>query len=228
MSKPKRHVSPTLELTLTDEDLATARASNSGGCLIADAITRLYPHLTRPTVDMATIRVSDRAKGVRYIYLTPPEAQHILLAFDQGWPNPISSLTIRRAVQVVPITRTSTGRNSADQAARRSRQKIAELSLKKRVTGLDRYEQSVLTRLESLQSNPAPERPVSPGPAEVKVSKDVGGAVVYGGRPLKQGPSHPNLLRGRDRHFGARLADPGKAFTDAVEAEIARRKEAES
>ena len=38
-----------------------------------------------------------------------------------------------------------------------------------------------------------------------------------------QGEAHPNLLRGRDRHFGAKLADPGEAFREAVEAAVADR-----
>ena len=38
-----------------------------------------------------------------------------------------------------------------------------------------------------------------------------------------QGKPHPNLLRGRNRHFGAKLADPGQAFHDAVEAAVAER-----
>jgi hypothetical protein len=217
-AKPKRPVSPTLEITISDEELQTARSSNSGGCLIADALKRSYPHLTHISVDMATIRVTDRDRGARFIYLTPADAQHVLLAFDQGWPNPTNSLVIRRAVQVVPIVRRRSVLNL--QAQRRS-QKIAELSLKQKVEGLTKNEQIALTKL--LNGKEAPERPEAPGPTEVKITKDVGGAVVYGGKAPVQGPSHPNLLRGRDRHFGARIADPGKAFTDAVEAEIARR-----
>jgi hypothetical protein len=223
--KPKRHVSPTLDITITDEDLASARASNSGGCLIADGIKRAYPNLTHVTVDMATIRVSDREKGVRFIYLTPAEAQHVLLAFDQGWPNPTNSLTVRRAVQVVPIVRHKFGPNSTKARDQARKQKIAVLVLKQRTEGLTADEQRSLTQLQNEKTT---ERPSARGAADVKVTKEVGGAVVYGGQPLPQGPSHPNLLRGRDRHFGARLADPGKAFTDAVEAEIARRKGTDS
>ena len=38
---------------------------------------------------MATIRFTDQQKaGQRYTYLTSPTAQHCLLSFDQGWPNP--------------------------------------------------------------------------------------------------------------------------------------------
>ena len=49
------------------------------------------------------------------------------------------------------------------------------------------------------------------------------GAVVLGGDPLVQGPPHPNLLRGRDRHFGAKVARPGLAFEEAVEAAVSQR-----
>ena len=35
-------------------------------------------------MDLQTIRWSDKAKGFRYTYLTPPVAQQYLLHFDQG------------------------------------------------------------------------------------------------------------------------------------------------
>ena len=37
------------------------------------------------------------------------------------------------------------------------------------------------------------------------------------------GEPHPNLLRGHDRHFGAKLANPGVVFEEAVAAEVAER-----
>ena len=43
------------------------------------------------------------------------------------------------------------------------------------------------------------------------------GPVVRGGEPLVQGKAHPNLLRGHDRHFGAKLSHPGDAFQQAVD-----------
>jgi hypothetical protein len=44
---------------------------------------------------------------------------------------------------------------------------------------------------------------------------------VVGGAPPKKLPSNPNLLTGRNRHFGARLADPGMAFREAVAQRVA-------
>ena len=71
-----------------------------------------------------------------------------------------------------------------------------------------------MTRLRKRQ-----ERPANYGPADVKVD-DNRGTVVYGGSAIPLGKTHPNLLRGRDRHFGAKLADPGKVFNEAVEAAV--------
>jgi len=83
MAKQRR--SPKIDVEITDDLWDTAVASNSGGCLISDALMRQHPQFTSATTDMATIRFTDREAGVRYTYLTPPEAQHILLAFDQEW-----------------------------------------------------------------------------------------------------------------------------------------------
>lgn len=204
-----RAASPRLELHIGPEQRQRAIDSNSGGCLIADAIKNQYPHLSSISVDMATIRVSDRAKGERYTYLTPPAAQHVLLAFDQGWPNPSEQLTIQRAVKITPITR------SKQQVAERT-ERLEDLRLKQSAgRELTRAEHAALTRMER---NPNPEPPAAKGPSEVL--QHGRGPVVRGGNPMPQGPTHPNLLRGRDRIFGAKMADPGKAFTEAVEAAV--------
>ena len=102
--KKRQYAKPRLEVAIDEEARANAIQSNSGGCLISDAIKRQYPHLSRVTSDMATIRATDRSRGERYIWLTPPTAQHVLLAFDQGWPNPVETVTLARPVQVVPVT----------------------------------------------------------------------------------------------------------------------------
>lgn len=208
-----KHASPTLVLKITDEVVQDAIKSNSGGCLIADAIKKQYPQFSGVTVDMATIRVSDRKAGVRYTYLTPKPAQHCLLSFDQGWPNAIDEITLRRAVQVVQITGPQS--RIPDREARR-----AELEEKQAANlPMTQQEKAALTTLRR------PNRPASRGAREVKVV-DHGsqhGAVIFGGEPILQGESHPNLLRGRDRHFGAKLADPGKVFHDAVEKAVEQR-----
>ncbi len=216
----KKRTSPTLTIRITAEQHARAVASASGGCLIADAIREQYPHLTGITVDMATIRVTDRKEGLRYTYLTPPQAQHCLLSFDQGWPDATETIVLKRAVKITMITRAKTGGSSVAEVAERRAAHMAELEARVAEGGtLSRYERASLTRMQN--AKPAAERPSSHGP--VVVVGEHRDTTVKGGKPLKQGKAHPNLLRGRDRHFGAKLADPGSAFSDAVEAAVAER-----
>jgi hypothetical protein len=205
MSRPAFR-SPTLELEITPEQYEKAVQSASGGCLIADAIKDQYPHLSGITVDMATIRASDKKKGLRYVYLTPPAAQHMLLSFDQGWPQSADQVVVRSAVKVLPITRTK-----AQAEARAAR--LAELEEKEKEGTLTTGEAAALGRIRK-----------GPKKRAAKKGKSVAngnGTTVYGGTPPVQGPPHPNLLRGRNRHFGAKLADPGEAFNNAVEAAVA-------
>jgi hypothetical protein len=220
--QPPKPTSPTLELAITIEQYERAVQSNSGGCLIADAIKAQYPHLSGVQVDMATVRATDKLKGLRYVYLTPPAAQHALLSFDQGWPNPTESVVIRKAVQINRITRAKNGPGSTASIRAKREQRRAELEQKLDLgQELDRDEKGALTKL-SKPYEPV-ERPSSKGPIEVSDAPARGTPTIVGGRPLPQGRPHPNLLRGRNRHFGAKLADPGQAFNEAVEAAVAER-----
>lgn len=203
-----RKGSPRIELQITDADRATAVQSNSGGCLIADALKRAG--YSNPSVDMATIRVTDREAGKRYTYLTPPNAQHCLLGFDQGWPvDGLVGISLTRAVKITPVT--SSNGEAEDRAS-----KIASLEAKTRNgIPLSRIEAAALGKMRKARRR---KRPTSTGPSTV----DAHGTVI-GGAPIPQGPSHPNLLRGRNRVYGAKLADPGQAFRSAVEAGIRQR-----
>jgi hypothetical protein len=218
--------SPVLEIEITEERWQRAEQSKSGGCLLADGIKEQYPNLSRVTVDMATIRATDRAKGERYTWLTPPSGQHLLLALDQGWPNPTERVKTRRPVKTTPVIRAKTGRDSvAGQKARRAERK-KELEAKLAAgEELTRQEKTALARVSN--PKPTPERPSSRGPVEVKVDESRG-TTVHGGAPLPQGKAHPNLLRGYDRHFGAKLSDPGEVFRQAVEVAVAERLAQES
>jgi hypothetical protein len=212
--------SPTLDLEISADVVNAAVQSQSGGCLIADAIKRQYPQYTAVSVDMATIRFSDRAKGVRYTYLTSPQAQQVLLFFDQGWRNPVESLRVMRAVKVTAITAGS-ARIVAERNAKR------ETILAKREAGepLTTGEKKSLSlhAAHAAAGVPPEGRPTTKGPAQIV---NVGGApVVVGGKPLERGMNapHPNLLRGRNRHFGAKVADPGVVFREAVDEAVAAR-----
>lgn len=196
--------SPTVEVVITPQKYEKARQSDSGGCLIADDIkSKGYASVS---VDMATIRFTDPESGMRYTYLTPEPAQYILLAFDQGWPSPFDRFTLRRAVKVVPVIK---DRNNA----KRREERLAELETKE-ATGevLTKGEQAALTKLRKPLV-----RPHKRGPSEVKAD-----GTVVGGHPLKLS-ANPNLLRGRRRHFGAKIARPGQVFENAVEEAVNER-----
>ena len=210
MAKTK-HSSPTLQLKITPENYGRALQSSSGGCLIADAIKTQYPQYTNPSVTMAMISFTDRKAGVRYHYMTSQPAQHVLLAFDQGWPNPIDELVINRAVKIVPSRSTSKAK-LAEQEARFAELEAKIASGEELTPGEKRVHTMLAKRIA---------RPSSHGPVDVKVTSK--GAVVHGGRPPKTNKANPNLLAGRNRHFGVKLADPGKAFNDAVEEALKER-----
>lgn len=211
MARPRKG-SPTIVVKIASEAWERAKRSKSGACLIADSIKAQYPELTGATADMATCRVSDRKVGKRYTYLTPPIAQHLLLAFDQGWRQPTEEIVLKRAVKIDPIL------EARPRAGARSSRK-AELAAKVADGTATRIERASLARMQNRDSM-AP-RPHTAGPTIVTGDNDHP-IVVHNGRPIPQGKAHPNLLRGTDRHFGARMADPGIAFREAVDAALAQ------
>lgn len=217
------HSSPTLKLTIPQDQYERSVQSNSGGCLVADAIKRQFPEMTNVVVDMATIRFSDRKRGVRYTYLTPEEAQHVLLAYDQGWTNPFNEVTIKRAVVITPIVRAKKGPSSIAATTKRRATRKKELEAKvAKGQPLTAGEKRALGRVS--KAKPAPKRPSTVGKADVKVDEGRHQKPVrVGGKPIVQGEAHPNLLRGRDRHFGAKMSSPGVAFEKAVEEAVTQR-----
>ena len=223
----RKPASPTLDLQITEKQWERAKQSDSRGCLIADAIKSQYPHLSSIQVDMATVRVTDRAKGERYVYLTPESAQYLLLAFDQGWRQPTERVLLRGAVKIQAIT---TSKPRAD--ARRARQLTLET---KEAAGEDltgRERQSLTKLRETNVLTGKQDRPTGHGPATlVEQTRDGAGksvATIRGGRPPLVGEPHPNLLRGRRRAFGATLAQPGTIWQDALDRAVEQRLTAEA
>ena len=98
-------------IPVTAEIIAEASKANSGHCMIADAIKKALPMMTAVTVDLQTIRFSDRVKGVRYIYLLPAFAQKQLLRFDYGVEVEPWDLSLpTRPSQIIKIVATHAGR----------------------------------------------------------------------------------------------------------------------
>lgn len=215
-----------LKLEITEENYQRAIKANSGACLVADAIKEQYPELSDVKVDVATIRVTDRKAGERYIFLTPPSVGQTLIFFDQGWEEQKlpKKLRIKNLVRVLPIARSaSMVKSDAEQRAKR----LAKLQGKvQQGETLSSDEKRSLTRLENYK--PA-QRPTSYGPTTVEGEGD--DILIRGGKPTEVigKPSllkkHPNMLAGRTRHFGAKVAQPNVVFEAAVkEAVLADRK----
>lgn len=80
---------PRFTVSVTQQDIDTAIPKNSRHCMISDALKRCWlKKFKRKAVavdsDLQSIRVTDKEKGFRYIYLTPPIGQNALLDFDAG------------------------------------------------------------------------------------------------------------------------------------------------
>jgi hypothetical protein len=71
-------------IDVTQENIDRAVKNCSNRCAVADAIKDAVPKAVRIRVDLQTIRWTDPAERVRYIYLTPARAQKYIIDFDAG------------------------------------------------------------------------------------------------------------------------------------------------
>lgn len=197
-------------IEVTEADIEQAVPKDSGHCAIADAIARQIPGAANVTVDLQTIRWSDRDKGKRYVYLTPRVAQILLLDFDRGDRDRCEPLTFRliEPVQVVPIRGKNPETRNKEQAGR-----VAALRVKRDAgEELTQAEKIVLTRSDNRVARPPrPPRPTTPGPRKVEFTAgksadgDPAGAVtVHGGREAPLAALAHG--RGRRRVFGLKSA----------------------
>ena len=90
-----------LSVSITPEIIETAVERDSGHCVIADSIRNSIPGVNRVSVDLQTIRFTDPVSQKRYIYLTPPMAQVVLLAFDQGVRPNAQRIRLGKPIQIV-------------------------------------------------------------------------------------------------------------------------------
>jgi hypothetical protein len=101
--KPKMMMaprSPKLTVTVRQNVIETAVVRNSSHCMIADAVKETVPWATNVLVDLQSIRMTDKERGLRYSYLTPRHAQLALIEFDQGRkPKPFRMELARGAVR---------------------------------------------------------------------------------------------------------------------------------
>jgi hypothetical protein len=176
--KVRAHRAPQLDFAITEDHIQTAIPADSSHCMIADALQAAMPNATYISVDLATIRFTDRLAGRRYIYLTPGVAQEALIAFDQG--EPVEPFTIKaRAAQMI-----YTG--SAQKARKIQAEDTAEGDPK------PKRQRAKLTRDAKGLSQQ------SPG------IKDGGAAPPVGPLATGTGTNNPPNRRGRRRQFGLR------------------------
>jgi len=90
---------PVVKIAVTQQQVKDAIRANSGHCMIAEAIIATVPNVDENTVsvDLQTIRFTDKKKGLRYVYLTPRNAQATLVEFDQGIDPEPPTFTLRNA-----------------------------------------------------------------------------------------------------------------------------------
>jgi hypothetical protein len=82
---------PQVKVEVTREMIADATRGDSGHCMIAEAIKAAVPAARFVSVDLQTIRFTDREQGLRFTYLTPRRGMLALIDFDQGRePEPFS------------------------------------------------------------------------------------------------------------------------------------------
>ena len=81
---PPLRPSPKVDLDISEDIIRRAIRGDSTACMIADAVKEQVPGAKYVAVDLQSVRWTDPVKGLRYVYLTPSNAQGALVMFDQG------------------------------------------------------------------------------------------------------------------------------------------------
>lgn len=125
------------QIKVSAEIIAEATKADSSHCMIADAVRAQVPGASYVSVDLQTIRFTDREKGVRYIYLTPMAAQQQLVRFDQGHEMKPFSFQLRtRDASITPIRTASKVANAKAKIKRTTAPGKAKAERYRRVGGI--------------------------------------------------------------------------------------------
>lgn len=84
-----------MDIHVTKEVLDGSKVRSSSHCMVAEAVKEHCKEkgikCGAVSVDIQTIRFSDKARRLRYVYLTPYSVQRAIIQFDQGiMPDPFS------------------------------------------------------------------------------------------------------------------------------------------
>jgi hypothetical protein len=139
------------QVTVTDSDIAKAFQSDSAKCVVASALARTLPEITRIEVDTQTIRYTDGA-GLRHVFLTPYAVHGYIIAFDAG--DDIEPFVFRlwheREVVTKRQVATDAGklRRAASEKVRREGKALAKAEAKAKTPALPKVERD-LARAEA-------------------------------------------------------------------------------
>lgn len=95
---------PRVRIHVSTQTIKRATTCNTNYCMIAEAIKECVPGASAVSVDLQTIRWTDRKARVRYVFLTPPPAQAALLQFDNGVRPRAFNINLRSG-QIIPTRR---------------------------------------------------------------------------------------------------------------------------
>jgi hypothetical protein len=117
----RRLNSPRVTIHISAETIRNSTMRESSHCMIAEAIKAQVPNTQNVTVDLSSIRWTDPKAGLRYVYLTPRNAQVALMYFDIGVePRPFD-IVLARASQIG-----NAQRRSGDGAKKPAKPRAAE------------------------------------------------------------------------------------------------------
>lgn len=178
-----------LTVRITPEIIERSEQRNSSHCMIAEAIREAAPGIQAVSVDIQTIRFTDRQMRMRMVYLTPRSAQLALVKFDQGEPTEPFVIKLRNP-HYVPITqRRKTTAPSASATPPPAVPPPVEVSA------------------EGGECRPPSTNPTKKAKREAAANPATASGGVGGGRPRRQGGSAPPTAAlvhrsGQRREFG--------------------------
>jgi hypothetical protein len=100
--RARRPGAPRITVVVTKDIIDRSEQRDSSHCMLAEAVKAAVPNAQKVSVDLQTIRFTDPEKRLRYIYLTPRQAQVALILFDQGKHNDPFTVFLRGA-QVIKM-----------------------------------------------------------------------------------------------------------------------------
>lgn len=208
-SRATRRIStPRFVIRISQERIATAVQRDSAHCMVAEAIKEARPELTNVDVALDSIRFTDKAKNLRYVYLTPREAQIGLIDFDRGIvPKPFA-FRLTRAV-VVSRSARKPGQPLASGPTKDQREKIARedrRAANAAIADNEPYRPSPERVADTLRALEDPNERL--GPAIAIPPATHGNTSARGSRsPVIVGGGHPAQASGnlaKKRRFGVR------------------------